>query len=125
MKTFAVFVAIAALASFAVAAPTPEPSPEAIASPSAPVEERQSIGVFVTKDINWGGESAWIPVTRGACITFNSAWVNTVTSFGPDSGLSCHLFDCGGTSIGPIFNPGYASLGSIGWNDRINSFRCV
>ncbi|KAK0744781.1 hypothetical protein B0T21DRAFT_407855 [Apiosordaria backusii] len=143
MKTSAIFVAIAALAGLAVAVPTPEASPKAVASAETPalpsqllsgsrirrcIEERQSSGVFVTQDINWGGASTFLPVTRGVCATFVSVWVNSITSFGPDAGLSCHLFDlngCTGESIGPIVSPGSANLGNIGWNDKINSFRCV
>ncbi|KAK0664520.1 hypothetical protein QBC41DRAFT_359175 [Cercophora samala] len=121
MQFFTAILAIATMAGLTVAAPAPEPSPEAAPQTPIDLEKRQSLGVFVTADINWGGRSEHLIVVRGQCLTLGNGWPNVISSFGPDSGLNN---GCTGPSFGPITFPGIANLVSIGWNDRINSFRC-
>ncbi|KAK4172391.1 hypothetical protein QBC36DRAFT_197087 [Triangularia setosa] len=127
MRTSSITLAIATMAGFTIAAPAPEASPEA--APQAPVdlEKRQSLGIFVTADINFGGRSEHLIVTRGSCLTLGNGWPNVISSFGPDSGLTCTIWDdngCTGASRGGIVFPGISNLVTVGWNDRINSFRC-
>ncbi|KAK4195016.1 hypothetical protein QBC40DRAFT_301545 [Triangularia verruculosa] len=152
MKTSAIFTAFAALAGLVIAAPAADTSPVAI--PARAVEEsppplsyqqvvpivdaeeaaiaKREIearqGVFITVHVNWSGGNAYIsPINRGACADLVSSWKNVITSFGPDPGLVCWIYDgdwCTGYSYGPIYNPGFADLSSIGMNDRINSFIC-
>ncbi|KAK4676329.1 hypothetical protein QC764_510715 [Podospora pseudoanserina] len=127
MQFLTTILAIVTMAGLTVAAPAPEASPEAAPQPPVDLEKRQSLGVFVTQDINWGGRSEHLIVVRGQCLTLGNGWPNVISAFGPDSGLTCTIWDnngCTGPSFGPITFPGIANLVTVGWNDRINSFRC-
>ncbi|KZV83585.1 hypothetical protein EXIGLDRAFT_777422 [Exidia glandulosa HHB12029] len=116
-------LAVVFLAALAQAAPA--------ASPNATLQKR-SPGVFYTTDINWGGAQTHVlNVVIGRCYTLPS---NSVSSFGPDSGLQCFGYissNCsGGERFGPIVNPGVSTLADwqrqldMNWNDKMNSFKC-
>ncbi|KAK4185841.1 hypothetical protein QBC35DRAFT_388652 [Podospora australis] len=125
MKTSAILIAITALAGVAVAVPTPAPAADA--APSPILEKRQSNGVFVGEHAHYGGRTEHLRVAVGVCHTLGNGWPNIITAFGPDPGRVCTIYDdnfCSGASYANIVNPGFPDLGIIGWNDRINSFRC-
>ncbi|KZW01169.1 hypothetical protein EXIGLDRAFT_718933 [Exidia glandulosa HHB12029] len=126
---------------------------------SAPaIDRRSGPGVFMTTDINWQGKTKYFPdvlsygKADNGCISlaFYPDLVDSVSSFGPDKGLSCLLYttlDCNqeheiDTShyFGPITWPGVSTTAEwsnpkyltfsdsqAGWNynDKIISFLCV
>ncbi|KAK4160697.1 hypothetical protein QBC43DRAFT_337980 [Cladorrhinum sp. PSN259] len=141
MKTFSILAAIAAFAGLAVAVPAPNPAaapssePVAVglqAQPTAAiavVDKRATAHVFVTSDINFAGRQENLQISTGVCLTLGNGWPNTISSFGPDSGLTCNVFDNDGCnnsagSVTGIRFPGVSDLNTFGFNDRINSFVC-
>ncbi|KAK4220802.1 hypothetical protein QBC38DRAFT_341117, partial [Podospora fimiseda] len=87
--------------------------------------------VYVTEDINFTGRAENLAIELGQCLTLGNGWPNTISSFGPDQGTSSFLYEnsldncnTNGAWDGTIQWPGIADLRSIGFNDRINSFKC-
>ncbi|KAK3984171.1 hypothetical protein QBC44DRAFT_253477 [Cladorrhinum sp. PSN332] len=122
MKTFSILAAIAALASLTVAAPAAntEPTSEVAEFVHTTSEKRAVSHVFVTSDSNWGGRSENLQINTGVCLTLSNGWPNIISSFGPDAGITCT-----GASHSGVRNPGIPDLRGVGFNDRINSFRCT
>ncbi|KAF2500047.1 hypothetical protein BU16DRAFT_235198 [Lophium mytilinum] len=95
-------------------------------------------GVYFCPDKEWGhldhreNLCAWISARyfdEGAaiCINFVDGYDNTISSFGPDRGLKCTVYDfsyCTGPSL-DIWWPGYADMSWNGWDNRVSSYRCA
>lgn len=61
--------------------------------------------------------------------TFVNPWEDSISSWGPDPGVTCHVYerrDCdeGGRKIYNIGNPGISNLNDYQFNDIISSARC-
>ncbi|KAK3985868.1 hypothetical protein QBC44DRAFT_298238 [Cladorrhinum sp. PSN332] len=133
MKTSTIAVALTTLLGFAVAAPAPEASPnpspdEDAAANFAALAKRAPYNVFITEHANWAGRNELLSLNTASCHTLGNGWPAIITSFGPDAGVTCTLFDragCTGSQYWPVRSPGFPNLSSIGWNDRIRSFVCV
>ncbi|KAF2867090.1 hypothetical protein BDV95DRAFT_610971 [Massariosphaeria phaeospora] len=115
---FSSLIAAALLSGTAVAAP----APLAEGSPS----------VYMSMHGGWLGESQLVPFVDDQCQSLaGTKFDKTVSSFGPDSGAKCWIYDdydCKGTveakTCLEIFHPGYEWLSWNGWNDKIGSFMC-
>ncbi|KAF1987667.1 hypothetical protein K402DRAFT_43369 [Aulographum hederae CBS 113979] len=74
------------------------------------------------------GNCRVFPIRYGACISLpGTPFFKTISSFGPDEGMKCTVFDalgCQGRSF-DIWYPGYADMRWNGWDDRIQSYRCA
>ncbi|KAM7194409.1 hypothetical protein V8F20_007935 [Naviculisporaceae sp. PSN 640] len=128
MKISVTLVTFAALVGFGVAVPAPAPA--AHLRPSRLLDKRAPYNVYIGEHANWStsGRTELLTMNTAACHTLGNGWPGIITAFGPDSGVTCTIYDrpgCTGSQFWPIRNPGYANLASIGWNDRIRSFVCV
>lgn len=61
--------------------------------------------------------------------TFGNPWEDTISSWGPDPGVSCHVYerrdcDIGGRMFANIEYPGYGNLNDFQFEDIISSARC-
>ncbi|KZV80969.1 hypothetical protein EXIGLDRAFT_845081 [Exidia glandulosa HHB12029] len=110
--------------------------------------ERPTAGVFVATDLNWGGDTLWIPdASNGSCIVLPAPFYQGTSSFGPDKGIACSLWyhdDCDSRnpSFGPLRTPGVStpadwsnatynpnSLDNNGiapnsWDKQVTAFNC-
>lgn len=60
---------------------------------------------------------------------FVNPWDDSISSWGPDPGVTCHVYenkncDEGGRKIYNIVNPGISNLNDFQFNDIISSARC-
>ncbi|KAK4175811.1 hypothetical protein QBC36DRAFT_353699 [Triangularia setosa] len=147
MKTTSTFITLAAsFAALATAAPSPAPAPAQAVNHLAfnvPAPEKNStsldardlhkrwdFNVYVTEHDNWNGRNEVLWWNRGQCFSLGNGWDNIITSFGPQEGITCTIYDehnCVGSQYWPVRYPGIPNLKNIGnpnWNDRISSWRC-
>ncbi|KAK0666595.1 hypothetical protein QBC41DRAFT_338941 [Cercophora samala] len=144
MKTTALIALVAAFAGVTTAAPSPAPAPAVehlafnVPAPSAnstslnsrELHKRWDFNVYVTEHDNWNGRNEVLWWNRGACFSLGNGWDKIITSFGPQEGITCTIYDqhdCRGSQYWPIRYPGIPNLHNIGnpnWNDRISSWRC-
>ncbi|KAJ6599792.1 hypothetical protein DFH09DRAFT_1503973 [Mycena vulgaris] len=105
------------------------------------VVKRNPGDVYLCTAAFWSGYCVLITgAFSGGCVNLASDLDNLVSSFGPDAGQDCYMYDahdCNillGSSIGPIRSPGGADMsqtintGSEGgarpFNDVLSSYRC-
>lgn len=88
-------------------------------------------GVYMCKDINWGGQCQYLSlngVNDGTCLGLGNNFDDQVSSFGPDPGLRCTLYSswaCNdGWTVTSVTNPGIRDLSVYGFNDVMSGFRC-
>ncbi|KAF2709769.1 hypothetical protein K504DRAFT_534084 [Pleomassaria siparia CBS 279.74] len=107
----------------------------ALATPVEPTRQAESVvGVYYTTDKNWGnghttGDRYHDTIETLSCRHLAPPFVDSISSFGPDSGVKCTVFDTplcisNGSSL-EIWNEGYADMSWNGWDNRIRSFLCV
>ncbi|KAK4238368.1 hypothetical protein C8A03DRAFT_33609 [Achaetomium macrosporum] len=97
------------------------------------LSKRQDGGVIICRDINWAqGTCGYAKQPWNVCIRLDSPWWHTISSIGPDEYnaiVAYSDFNCGSSDQIAIFNPGYglsrsqADLRTVGWNDKIGSFK--
>ncbi|KAF2086087.1 hypothetical protein K490DRAFT_58077 [Saccharata proteae CBS 121410] len=83
-------------------------------------------GAYFCTDTNWGGQCLWSQRLLDYCVTLGDPWLDSISSFGPDPGFTCALFEtpaCDGDDL-ELAYPGTPFLPGVGWNDRAQSFRC-
>ncbi|KAJ7689271.1 hypothetical protein B0H17DRAFT_1202395 [Mycena rosella] len=111
-----------------------------ILSSTEPVTLSQAvnaIGAFFCNDISWtDGCAHWTNLVSNRCYTLDAEHQDQVSSFGPDSGNACRLYDdyhcSSGNSIYIVY-PGSGDLRTLYYdpaqtdtvNDNVNSFLCV
>ncbi|CEL63470.1 hypothetical protein RSOLAG1IB_10786 [Rhizoctonia solani AG-1 IB] len=98
-------------------------------TPGKPAPAAISGGAFFCSDADFKGQCLYVArFAENQCINFGNEFNNQVTSFGPDQGLACTLYDdwdCKGrTPGGVIVYPGVTNLSVYGFNDKAKSFRC-
>ncbi|KAK3985865.1 hypothetical protein QBC44DRAFT_334267 [Cladorrhinum sp. PSN332] len=123
MKLSAIILAITTGAGMAIAAPAPGPTEV----DQSNLDKRATYRVYVAEHWDFQGRTELLEGPAGECRTLGNGWPNVISSFGPDPGFTCTIYDdngCFGANYGGIRYPGYNALSTIGWNDRINSFRC-
>ncbi|KAL2015523.1 hypothetical protein VTK56DRAFT_5340 [Thermocarpiscus australiensis] len=91
------------------------------------LDKRQDGGVFICWDINWAsGTCGYAKQPWNECIRLDSPWWHSISSIGPDeyNAIVAYTdYNCGSSAQIAIFNPGYADLRTVGWNDQIGSFK--
>ncbi|KAH8800372.1 hypothetical protein F5884DRAFT_757980 [Xylogone sp. PMI_703] len=96
------------------------------------LEKRTVGGIYICTDANWKGDCGYKVQPLAECIQLTSPWQWQLSSFGPDKGTICVVYNTGNCGINDptpyntatIVWPGIADLTSIGWNDAIGSFQC-
>ncbi|KAJ6557845.1 hypothetical protein B0H19DRAFT_1376417 [Mycena capillaripes] len=98
-----------------------------------------ALGAYFCNDINWQTDCAhWTKLVANKCYTLDAQHQNALSSFGPDVGTTCILFDdylCQEDWGAPwLSNPGSGDLRTVGYtpqagvfitvNDKVNSFSC-
>ncbi|KAJ6459859.1 hypothetical protein C8R45DRAFT_1109239 [Mycena sanguinolenta] len=93
----------------------------------------KATGAYFCNGANWTDDCAhWTDLTNYGCYTLDAGHQNSISSFGPDSGVTCELYTdylCGDACI-VLSYPGASTLnlddGFNGQdcNDRVNSFKC-
>ncbi|KAK4193691.1 hypothetical protein QBC35DRAFT_526971 [Podospora australis] len=133
---FTIATVAAALAGLAIASPAAAPAPteDAVPVPANLAKRQSNPSVYVTQHINWGtgagGYKDNIFVINNDCTDLWSPYIGSISSFGPNAGVRCDLYQstgCTGTQLLNVRSPGYGDLRNIGgvdWNDKIRSIRC-
>ncbi|KAG8724283.1 hypothetical protein FRC12_022239 [Ceratobasidium sp. 428] len=88
-----------------------DPSNVVKPTPNTPAAAALSGGVYFCTDANWAGQCLYVArFNSGQCVNFGNEFNDKVTSFGPDPGLACLLYDAwdckGNTPGGYLVNPG-------------------
>jgi len=88
-------------------------------------------GTYYCTDTLWRGKCYHSLVTdnaRNACWGYPPETRNAISSFGPDPGVSCRVWEktsCFQGGPWKQFNfPGVADLNTVGWNDRVRAYAC-
>ncbi|KAJ7275863.1 hypothetical protein C8J57DRAFT_1466525 [Mycena rebaudengoi] len=104
------------------------------------IDKRTPGNVFLCTAAGFTGTCVTIPgATNGGCVDLAGDLDNLVSSFGPDAGQTCWVFDAHGCSTSapftaPIVFPGVADLSQMfrtadgvirgPFNDMISSYQC-
>ncbi|KAF7349984.1 hypothetical protein MVEN_01299700 [Mycena venus] len=95
-----------------------------------------ALGVYFCNDVNFVTDCAhWTNLVSGNCYTLDAEHQNALSSFGPDAGTGCSLYDdyhCADSPCTNLENPGSTDLSHLppgggptySCNDQINSFKC-
>ncbi|KAJ7222887.1 hypothetical protein C8J57DRAFT_624632 [Mycena rebaudengoi] len=100
---------------------------EAVANSKVGPTPNTQGNVFVCQDAGFHTNCQVLHGSSGHCVNVPASLNDVISSFGPDSGQDCFIFEdinCGGDSLGPIRSPGISDLLPIGWGDRMSSFKC-
>ncbi|KAK8255339.1 hypothetical protein HDK77DRAFT_478927 [Phyllosticta capitalensis] len=112
------------LAVMSTAAPLETSPLKEVGSISARQDNPFFFGAYMCSDPDWKGTCIEVQRLKGYCIIYGKT--SDISSFGPDKGFTCSAygtFDCTGDSL-KLEYPGVSDLASLGWDNRIISFRC-
>ncbi|KAJ7140857.1 hypothetical protein C8R44DRAFT_726570 [Mycena epipterygia] len=124
-------IALFALIPLVYALPAPEGDLGALSA-------RTQGNVFVCVNAGFTGDCTTLHGSSGECVNVPLVFNDNISSVGPDSGQDCFFFmqvfpralddaNCGGSSLGPIRDPGIPDLNidaDVAFNDAISSFSC-
>ncbi|POS69225.1 hypothetical protein DHEL01_v212381 [Diaporthe helianthi] len=106
----------------------PVTEPAAIAATSE-LSTRASGNVYVCINANFQPACSLLHWNNDRCADFVNPWEDSISSWGPDPGVTCHVYekrgcDESGRKIYNIGNPGISNLVNYQFNDIISSARC-
>ncbi|KAG9078917.1 hypothetical protein FRC06_008048, partial [Ceratobasidium sp. 370] len=98
-------------------------------TPGKPAPAALPGGVYFCTDANFAGNCAYVSgMNSGQCVGVGSNFNDNVSSFGPDSGLTCTIYSdagCKGRATGGVVYPGIYNLADYNNNDAMSSFSCT
>ncbi|EON62732.1 hypothetical protein W97_01957 [Coniosporium apollinis CBS 100218] len=91
-------------------------------------DKRADPGVYICEHTYFHGHCEHQVTALAQCNRLTDYWKLRISSFGPDQGLLCTVYDnddCINPTRGYSFQyPGDVDLNTVGWNDRIRSYIC-
>ena len=93
---------------------------------SSTLQKRQLGCISAWQDANFQGQQARECWGNNECRNWLPFWRFGISSFAPDSGQACIIYqqqNCGGDPQSvPFVSPGFGNLGQ--WNDNMGSWKC-
>ncbi|KAG8158265.1 hypothetical protein KVR01_012026 [Diaporthe batatas] len=98
-------------------------------APASKLSARASGNVYVCINANFQPACSLIHWGNDVCADFVNPWEDSISSWGPDPGVTCHVYekrgcDESGRKIYNVGNPGISNLADYQFNDIISSARC-
>ncbi|KAJ7256080.1 hypothetical protein C8J57DRAFT_1517812 [Mycena rebaudengoi] len=98
-----------------------------VAATALPPAPQTPGNVRVCTDAGFTGNCQTLNGGSTQCVNVPGGFNDEISSFGPDDGQDCFIFadaGCVGAQNGPIRFPGISNLKTVGFNDKMSSWKC-